>query len=154
MHEIAQTFREVGLPGETFDGFAEIYRRVEEIDDAGPDGFLDRVASASLVHRHAELFNHAIRSGDFAPMLAGFTDDAEMEFRGAPVGPFHGRAAIAEAYRQQPPDDEIDILSVTPNGKSVEAAYAWRRAPGKAAGNLIIEPLADRIQRIVVTFES
>jgi 3-hydroxyisobutyrate dehydrogenase-like beta-hydroxyacid dehydrogenase len=153
MEEIAQCFREVGLPGESFDGFAEIYRRVTEIDDAGPDGFLDRLARASLVHRHADLFNHAVRSGDFAPMLAEFTDDAEMSFEGAAVGPFLGRDAIAEAYRQQPPDDEIEVLDVRPNGQHIEADYAWRRESGKRAGRMIVEPRDNQIARLVVTFE-
>jgi len=41
---MAQCFAEVGLPGETFQGFAEMYRRVTEVDDAPVTEVLDRVA--------------------------------------------------------------------------------------------------------------
>jgi hypothetical protein len=33
-----------------------------------------------------------------------------MEFSGVPVGPFVGKQAIAAAYREQPPDDELRVL--------------------------------------------
>ena len=40
----------------------------------------------------------AIRSSLFAP-------DGVLRFEGVPVGPFVGRAAIAAAYDERPPDD-------------------------------------------------
>jgi len=47
MEEIARCFEEVGLPGATFEGFAEIYRRVTEVDDAAVGEVFDRIADAS-----------------------------------------------------------------------------------------------------------
>jgi len=65
---------------------------------------------SELLHEHVEHFNAGVRTGDWDPMLAGFEDAAEMEFRGIPVGPFVGKEAIAAAYREQPPDDEMRVL--------------------------------------------
>jgi len=47
MEEIAQCFSEVGLPGSTFEGFAEIYRRVAEVDDAPASELVGRMAEAA-----------------------------------------------------------------------------------------------------------
>jgi steroid Delta-isomerase len=42
----------------------------------------------SLLDEHVASFNLGVRTGDWAPMLARFSDDAEMEFVGVPAGPF------------------------------------------------------------------
>lgn len=153
MEEIARCFAEVGLPGASFDGFAEVYRRVTEVDDAPAAEVFDRMADTSLLHRHVELFNAGVRSGDFEPMLTQFADDADLVFQGISVGPFHGRQAILDAYRAQPPDDQIDLLAVRPRPSEIEADYAWHRTMSKRAGRLIVLPEAHKIQRLVVTFE-
>jgi 3-hydroxyisobutyrate dehydrogenase-like beta-hydroxyacid dehydrogenase len=63
MEEIARCFEEVGLPGATFEGFAEVYRRVTaaHAEDASPSEVLDRVAETARQHRHAELSNQSVR---------------------------------------------------------------------------------------------
>ncbi len=66
-----------------------------------------------LIVEHVTRFNAGVRSGDYGPMLEQFTDDAELAFEGVGVGPFVGRGAIADAYRRQPPDDELDLLEVS-----------------------------------------
>jgi steroid Delta-isomerase len=114
-------------------------------------------AEARLLAEHVERFNQAIRTGDFGPMLEQFADDARLEFVGVPVGPFAGRQAIADAYRDQPPDDEVDLLGmarVEADG-TIETDYAWRRDAGRRSGRMLITPTADRamITRLVVTFE-
>lgn len=48
-----------------------------------------------LLERHIARFNQGVRTGDFSPMLAPFAPDATLAFEGIPVGPFHGKAAIA-----------------------------------------------------------
>jgi steroid Delta-isomerase len=106
-----------------------------------------------LLRDHVERFNGAVRNGDWGHMLDGFQDDAEMEFRGVPVGPFVGRDAIAAAYRKQPPDDELRVLEVRERVGRVEARYAWLREPDIAAGELLITPRAGRIEKLVVTFD-
>ena len=36
----------------------------------------------SLLEEYVRRFNEGIRTGDFGPMAAAFTDDAEMHFEG------------------------------------------------------------------------
>jgi hypothetical protein len=107
----------------------------------------------SLLEEHVRRFNEGIRSGDFGPMVDAFTDDAELRFEGVPVGPFAGREAIAAAYRDQPPDDEVEILGVEERDDGVVMArYAWKRDEGKEAGEMILTPRDGQIAQLVVTF--
>ena len=86
-------------------------------------------------------------------MLERFDDAAEMEFRGIPVGPFHGKEAIAEAYRSQPPDDELRVLEERERNDAVEARYAWLAEPEVTAGELLLTVEQGRIRRLVITFD-
>ena len=109
----------------------------------------------ALLHDHVSRFNAGVASGDFGPMLELFADDAELTFEGVPVGPFAGRDAIAAAYRERPPDDELELLDAREDGPLVVAAYGWRAEPGVRAGELRLTPTPerDRIRRLVVTFD-
>jgi steroid Delta-isomerase len=98
-----------------------------------------------MLRDHVERFNRGVRTGDWAPMLAQFADDAELVFEGVPVGPFRGKEAIAAAYRERPPDDEIELLA--------DGGYAWKRDAGRRAGELCLETADGKIVRLVVTFE-
>jgi drug/metabolite transporter (DMT)-like permease len=106
-----------------------------------------------LLHAHVEHFNAGVRTGDWAPMLGAFGDDAEMEFRGIPVGPFVGKEAIAAAYREQPPDDELRILEERERDGRIEARYAWLGEPDVAAGEMYLTPGDGTIRKLVVTFD-
>jgi drug/metabolite transporter (DMT)-like permease len=106
-----------------------------------------------LLRDHVTRFNAGVRTGDWEPMVAGFSDDAEMEFRGAPVGPFVGRDAIATAYRDQPPDDELRVLEQRRSNGRIEARYAWLAEPEVAAGELFLTPDDGVIRKLVVTFD-
>jgi steroid Delta-isomerase len=111
------------------------------------------VADEAVLVDHVERFNEGIRTGDFAPMIAAFTDDAELAFEGVPVGPFVGRDAIEEAYRRQPPDDEVRLLGPPRvEGGALVADYAWARE-GTRAGRMIVTERDGAIARLVVTFE-
>lgn len=103
----------------------------------------------SLLDQHVERFNEGVRTGNWSAMVAGFHEDAELVFKGIPVGPFRGRAAIAEAYRQQPPDDEIVLLEQR-DGVGV---YAWAREPLVRAGELRVEADGELIRRVTVVYE-
>ena len=94
-----------------------------------------------------------MQTGDWAPMLERFADDAELVFEGVPAGPFRGLPAIAEAYRDRPPDDTIAVLDERINCDEVTAGYAWGRAPEVQAGELRLTLDGDRIRRLVVTFD-
>jgi hypothetical protein len=103
----------------------------------------------SLVDEYVARFNHGIRSGDFSAMLEQFSEDAEMEFTGIPVGPFRGRDAIAGAYRDQPPDDELVLLEQ----RDGFAVYAWGARPTVRAGELHLSERAGLIERLLVVYE-
>jgi SnoaL-like domain len=106
-----------------------------------------------LLHDHVDRFNAGVRTGDWEPMVAGLTEDGEMEFRGVPVGPFVGRDAIAAAYREQPPDDELAILEERVANGRIEARYAWSAEPAVAAGELFLTSRDGLISKLVVTFD-
>jgi steroid Delta-isomerase len=106
----------------------------------------------SLLEEHIERFNQGVRSGDFTPMVAAFAEDAELHFEGVPVGPFIGRDAIDAAYREQPPDDEIEILGSEERDGVFVGRYAWLRDEGRQAGEMLLTPRDDEIQKLVVTF--
>lgn len=106
-----------------------------------------------VLERHAGLFNAGVWTGDWGPMLATFTDDAELVFRGIPVGPFRGREAIAHAYEERPPDDEIRISKPRREGDELVMDYAWKGEPRIRAGEMRVTLAPDRrISRLVVTF--
>jgi hypothetical protein len=108
----------------------------------------------TLLDDHVSSFNHGVRSGDFGPMVARFTPEATLEFEGVPIGPFTGREAIAGAYADNPPDDEMEIIEATGTGDTIEAVYAWRADHGTPAGRMVLGVTPDqRIDRLVVTFE-
>ena len=104
------------------------------------------------LHAHVDRFNSGVRTGDFGPMLTTFAEDAELEFVGVPVGPFHGRPAIAEAYRTRPPDDEILIVDSRADGDELIAGYAWASAPSVRAGELRLTVRDGVTHRLVVSF--
>jgi steroid Delta-isomerase len=106
-----------------------------------------------LLISHVARFNEGVRTGDFEPMLEAFADDAELVFEGVPVGPFHGREAIALAYAEQPPDDEIRLLGEPRDEDAATVSdYAWV-ADGNRAGRLILTARDGQVSRLVVTFE-
>ena len=107
----------------------------------------------SVLDEHIRRFNESVRSGDFGPMAAAFAEDAEMHFEGAPVGPFVGRDAIGAAYRDQPPDDEVEIFDPKERDGVIVARYAWLRDEGRQAGEMRITQRNGQIQKLVVTFD-
>ena len=108
---------------------------------------------ASLLLAHVARFNAGGVGGDFTEMVSFLAPDARMEFVGAPAGPFVGRDAIAAAYREQPPTDEILLLGEPRlEGDCVVADYAWA-GDGRRAGRLLLEARDGEITRLTVTFE-
>jgi hypothetical protein len=104
----------------------------------------------SLLAEYVERFNVGVRTGDWRSVLDLVAPDAELEFVGIPVGPFAGRDAIGEAYRTQPPDDELVLLERLGDGK---ATYAWAPDPTRPAGELHLEERDGAIVRIRVLYE-
>ncbi|MDQ3777879.1 MAG: nuclear transport factor 2 family protein [Actinomycetota bacterium] len=102
--------------------------------------------SPTLLEEHVERFNRGVRSGDFAEMVSFFAADAELVFQGIPVGPFVGRDAIADAYREQPPDDEIVLLRD-------DGTYAWASEPEVPAGQMFLTARDGEIGRLVIRYD-
>jgi hypothetical protein len=113
---------------------------------------------ASLLLAHVARFNAGVRGGDFTEMVSFLVPDARMEFVGVSAGPFVGRDAIAAAYREQPPTDEILLLgeprleSGCLEGDCLVADYAWA-GDGRRAGRLLLEARDGEITHLTVTFE-
>jgi RimJ/RimL family protein N-acetyltransferase len=106
-----------------------------------------------FLYEYVARHNEGVRSEEWDALAECFADDAVLEFQGVPVGSFAGRDAIAAAYRDQPPDDEVRILGTEERGASVVARYSWSVAPDAQAGRLLLTRDGDRIARLVVTFE-
>ena len=111
-------------------------------------------ALPAFLARHVETFNAAVRSGDFAPLVALFADDAILEFVGVPAGPFRGRDAIAAAYAAQPPTDTMTLLAthVEDDGTVVEP-FSWSSDAGARSGEMRLDVESGRIRRLVVAFD-
>jgi steroid delta-isomerase len=100
----------------------------------------------TLLEAHVARFNEGVRTGNFGAMVSAFGEDAELLFEGIPVGPYVGREAIADAYRAQPPDDEIVLLDG-------DGTYAWASAPQVPAGRMFLTERDGEISRLVIRYE-
>jgi hypothetical protein len=107
----------------------------------------------SSLDRYIEAYNAAVRSGEWVPFSHWFTDDAELRFEGAPVGPVRGREEIRAAYEASPPDDEVEIRNVRTDGHRTVADYGWAAEAGVRAGEMRVTWDGDRIDELVITFE-
>ncbi len=114
---------------------------------------LDVPDAIALLHDYVMVHNECVRTGDWEPLSGWFAEDAELAFVGVPVGPFHGREAIAAAYDAQPPDDEVVIFGTEENGEEIVARYGWLKEPGKQAGRMLVTPREGKVQKVIVTFE-
>lgn len=102
------------------------------------------------VVRHVAAFNDAVRSGNWPAFSRRFAPDATLAFQGVPVGPFHGRDAIAAAYDGQPPTDTMDVLSVDTVDERDLVHFAWR-AGGTGTMRMVWEGAA--VAQLVVAVD-
>jgi putative acetyltransferase len=132
------------------------YRRHGEWVDGVMYGLLreDLGLSPALdfLYEYIARHNEGVRDREWGPLAEWFADEAVLEFEGVAVGPFVGREAIAAAYEQRPPDDEVRILDAEEQGHTVVARYAWAADPEVQAGRLRLTREGDEIARLVVTF--
>ena len=110
---------------------------------------------AEFVGEYVAMFNDAVASGDFSPLLARYTDDAVLRFENVPPDSstleFAGRKAYTAAYTENPPDDQIDLLGESAEeGGHVVAGFAWRR--DQSAGVLDLTVTDGLISRMSVIF--
>jgi ketosteroid isomerase-like protein len=92
---------------------------------------LTQTDAAILAARHVSVFNAAVAARNFSTYLGLFTDDAVVRFENVPgqgLLEYSGRDEYTKAYKEQPPDDKIDI-SGTPevHGQTIVVPGVWRR---------------------------
>jgi catechol 2,3-dioxygenase-like lactoylglutathione lyase family enzyme len=115
---------------------------------------IDTVDAVDVFFRHVERFNDGVGTGVFDAMLEQFADDAVMVFEGGPNTSFGSRAEIADAYRSNPPDDRIVVLTEPAiDDGAVVAAYGWNAQRGVRAGHIRVAIAGRRITRVVITFD-
>jgi steroid Delta-isomerase len=105
---------------------------------------------SAFLTAYVERFNEGVRTGDFAGLVELYAEDGELAFEGVPVGPFRGRAAIAEAYRERPPDDELRVTAVEERPDALVARFDWLRG---GSGTMRLELDGDAIRRLTVSFD-
>lgn len=111
--------------------------------------------AAEFLAGYVAAFNAAVASGDFAPLLARYADDAVLRFENVPPDAttleFAGRDAYTAAYADQPPDDQIDLIGEpAERGGHLVAGFAWRR--DQATGVLDLTVSGGLISQATVIF--
>ena len=104
-----------------------------------------------LLSDYVECFNRGVETGDFRSWLKLLTPDVTMRFRGAPVGPFHGRDEVDKAYHRTPPDDEIEILDSHERDGVLTVGYSWLRTPYLRAGEMRMVVTDGLVSEIEIT---
>jgi hypothetical protein len=108
------------------DNHLSLLTRPAVVAAAMRDVAADASALRNAARRHVARFNSAVRERDWSGLAGGFTEDATMRFTDVAVGPFEGRAAIEQAYRDQPPDDTMTIGRITERGPDcADVDFAW-----------------------------
>ena len=96
---------------------------------------------------HVDAFNHAVTTGDWDTFSERFAADARMSFVGVPAGPFEGRTAIAQAYRDNPPTETMTLLEAGDR----TAKFRWS---GGGTGTMELSWAPDgTVQGLRVAFE-
>jgi len=106
------------------------------------------VTGRELAERHVARFNDAVRTGNWEPMFAGFSDDATMRFAHVT---FDGLAEIRRGYAEQPPDDEIVPLGIQENDEhTAVVAFAWTKG---GTGRLVLKHERGLVTALTVIFD-
>jgi hypothetical protein len=112
---------------------------------------LAMMQARDVLEHYIARHNRGVRSRDFEALLEIFTDSARLEFDGVRFGPFEGKRAIASAFRERPPSDELVLLTTTePDPDVIEADYAVTASPKRRAGSLRMELSGASIVRLVI----
>jgi SnoaL-like protein len=105
------------------------------------------------ITRHETLFNAGVTTGDFGPWLETFHEDAVASFIGLPLGPFHGRQAIARAYAERPPSSTLRVVESSLDGDVGRARFVWTDAPD-TGGHFVIRLSEGRLEALEVTLDA
>jgi len=106
---------------------------------------------SAAVREHERVFNDAVRSGNFASLIATFADDAVMSFDNVAVGPFEGRDAIEAAYAAQPPTDTLTTRSIEPIAENAARVYFdWDHG---GSGSMELSWRGDQVVTLTIAFD-
>lgn len=95
-------------------------------------------------------YNDGITTRDFSAFLATLTDDAVFEFEGMPDrGPLTGKAAIAQHFADDPPDDRISVKRWRVREGTILAEFAWSDIP-EGGGCLILQQREGLIAHLTI----
>lgn len=94
--------------------------------------------------------NDGVAGGDFGELMKLFAAGAELRFVGIEIGPFAGREAIAAAFKANPPNDSLVLLSVMAGGNKASAIYGWAKSPAKKAGTLVMTESGALIEKLTI----
>jgi steroid Delta-isomerase len=115
-------------------------------------GYAAGVDLSEAVRGHEELFNDAVRAGDFEAFAASFAEDAVMSFDGVPLGPFRGRHKIVAAYQAQPPTDTMSVWSVEEvDDETAFARFDWDNG---GAGSMRLRWRDGELVSLTISFET
>ncbi|MDG4831714.1 nuclear transport factor 2 family protein [Solwaraspora sp. WMMD1047] len=110
------------------------------------DGTPDLVGAVNV---HTALFNACVRSGDWTPFVATFTQDARMLVTNAPGGPLVGREAIAGVYAARPPREAMRLVEIEPvDTDTVRVRFDWESG---RAGSMVVRWRGDLVQDVELT---
>ncbi len=109
-------------------------------------------ATEAFLDRFVGLFNAGVRHHDFSEYLASFAQDAVLEFDGVPDPALYGKAAIAERYRDDPPDDQITVVRSKIAGDRIMAEFRWHDIPEATGGCFVIDLRNGKISYLTVAF--
>lgn len=107
----------------------------------------------SVIEEYIRRHNFGVRTRNFAPLLELFDEHAELHFRGIPLGPFHGRALVARAFAEYPPDDEIRCVRMERVADDRRLTLLWKSASAAQAGTLEFMITDLRIRHLVIAIE-
>ena len=99
---------------------------------------------------HVAAFNRAVGTGSFDAFVERFADDAEMSFVNVPIGPFRGRQAIGDAYRQSPPDDTMTVVDQSARDGGIDAAFRWSSG---GTGSMFVRWADGLVTDLQITFD-
>jgi hypothetical protein len=102
-----------------------------------------------LLRAYIDAHNEGMTTGSFAALAALFADDGVLRFEGIPLGPFEGPAAIEGAFRDFPPDDELDLGTVEVRDEWALGASQWRDS-GERAGVARLRARGGRIDELII----
>jgi steroid delta-isomerase len=119
------------------------------VPDPAYDHFM--ATSEEKITQHVAAFNVAVESGEWERFADRFATDAVMRFTNVPAGPFHGRAAIARGYVEQPPDEPMRLLGISSAGQIDTIRFAW--ASG-ATGTMELTWHGQLVAELAITFDA